>query len=66
MLTAKDVANYRRRIKNARNSFSVMGDMMLHIEIDAMLLPNAIELRDALKNSRSPLTYPYLDKKCGF
>ena len=62
-MTTKEIGNFRRRIVRARNSFSVFGDMALHLDIDAMTQAKRIELRQALLTSRNPLIYAYLETK---
>jgi len=61
----KAVSAFRTRINRAKSSFSCGGDMMLQMDIDGMTLEQRQELRAALINSKSPLSYPYLDKKAG-
>ena len=53
------VTKFKARIKKANNSFSVMGDMLLCLEIDAMTREECIELKAAI----APVTYKYLDSK---
>jgi len=63
MIDKKKVQNFRTRIRKAQNSFGVMGDMLLHLEIDAMHPAERKALKDALEHSKAPLRYDYLTKK---
>lgn len=63
MFTKKEIANFRRRIQKANNSFSVMGDMLLMIELESMEGEKAKELQAKLLEGKSPLSYAALDKK---
>lgn len=63
MMKKETVAKFRTRIQRSRNSFNVMGDMMLQIDIDAMTMEVASELQAALLQGRAPVSYAYLDEK---
>lgn len=59
----KTIQSFRTKIKKASTSFSVMGDMILHLQIDAMTASERTMLQEGLKASRAPLNYGYLDQK---
>jgi hypothetical protein len=65
MFTDKEIKNYRSRITKASRSFSVLGDMMLTMEIEHMEQDKRIALQQALLNSKKPMRYAFLDKKVG-
>ena len=56
-----NTANVVRRIKKANNSFNVMGDMMLRMEMDHWTLAEMVEVESALKKANT--SYPFLSKK---
>ena len=58
----KTISKLRTRIKKAKASFGAKGSMMLIMELQGKSQQELIILRDALKNSRSPLEWDQLDK----
>lgn len=52
--------NFAKRIVKARNSLSVMGEMLVQMEIDGMHYCDLIDIQDELANMNAR-TCPYLE-----
>lgn len=63
MIEKKEIQNIRRRIRKAKRSYNAMGDMCLAWTFRDLTLEQLQFLRKTLAESRSPLTYLWLDEE---
>ncbi len=62
-MNSNKLQSLRNRIRRAQTSLSVMGEMVLDLEIDLMTPEERKDLQKALLSSKSPIVYKYLNAR---